>query len=248
MRDRLIPTLVVSVSVVLSSLRLDAQGNPRRVSEIAPPQGWTRVPLDTGSFGEWLRALPLKDRPVIRAYDGTTVESPLFRVLAVVDMPLLFRRDLEQCADFCMRFWAEYHKERGRLNDLSLFTYAGKKIRFHGSGLSYTAFLRRTFSSANSFSLKRGCKAVAEHDLAPGDMIVQNERGGLGHVSLILDECRSPTGARAYLVGFSFMPAQEFHIEYAAPPYGIGGWFTMEGFVRWLSEHLDVGTPVFRRF
>lgn len=44
------------------------------------------------------------------------------------------------------------------------------------------------------------------------------------------------------------MPAQEFHVEYASEGYGSGGWFSLEGYYRYLKEYIDLGTPVLRRF
>ena len=84
--------------------------------------------------------------------------------------------------------------------------------------------------------------------LKPGDMIVQNRNGGIGHASVILDVCESKKGEKLYLIGYSFMPAQEFHIEKAEEKYGRDGWFTIEGYFRYLSEFLDFGEPVLRRF
>ncbi len=225
-----------------------AQDHPRSVGEIAVPSGCSRAAVQAHSFGAWLRALPLKRDTQIRGFDGSTIRNGIYSVLAVVDMPLLFRRDLEQCADFCMRFWAEYHKAADMLDALYLFEYSGKKTRFRSSGLSYQAFLRRAFNGSNSHSLKKGCSGVDADDAAPGDMIVQNERGGIGHVSMILDACVSAKGERYYLIGFGFMPAQEFHIEKADAAHGRAGWFTLDGFIQWLRENLNVGEPVLRRF
>jgi hypothetical protein len=163
-------------------------------------------------------------------------------------MPLLFQSDIEQCADFCMRFWGEYHHASDKLNELCLFDYNGRKQSFPSSGKSFKEFLRWAFVHANSYSLKEGCRGVTEPDLQPGDLIVQNERGGIGHVSMIMDVCTSRTGEKRYLIGFSFMPAQEFHIEKARSPYGEGGWFTLAGYYHYLRDSINVGTPVLRRF
>jgi hypothetical protein len=163
-------------------------------------------------------------------------------------MPLLFQSNLEQCADFAMRFWAEYHKATGELDRLYLFDYRGNRNLFKLSGKSYLQFLKTAFANANSHSLKQGCKSVDASDLMPGDLFVQNERGGIGHVSVVLDACQMRDGKRLYLIGYSFMPAQEFHIEKARESYGIEGWFTLDGYVRYLEDFLDFGAPVLRRF
>jgi hypothetical protein len=96
--------------------------------------------------------------------------------------------------------------------------------------------------------LKKGCKPVIADEVIPGDLFVQNERGGIGHVSVVLDVCKSKEGKKLFLIGYSFMPAQEFHIERARGKYGIGGWFTLEGYVQYLRDYLNYGEPVLRRF
>ncbi|MHB8156512.1 MAG: DUF4846 domain-containing protein, partial [Desulfocucumaceae bacterium] len=119
---------------------------------------------------------------------------------------------------------------------------------YNTSRLSYRNFLRRAFANSNSHSLKKGCAVVDTSTLVPGDMVVQNERGGVGHVSVVMNVCRNSAGQKLYLLGFSYMPAQEFHIEKALEGYGRDGWFTVEGYFRYLKDHMDLGTPVLRRF
>jgi hypothetical protein len=215
---------------------------------IPVPDGYLREACRSGSFGEWIQNLELKDPPVIRDYQGNAVHSAFYNVWGVVQLPLLFRSDLEQCADFAMRLWAEYHKSAGKLDRLYLFDYNGNKKPFGTSGESFNQFLKSAFSKTNSHSLKQGCRTIAGDEAMPGDLIIQNERGGIGHVSVILDVCRSKQGKKLFLIGYSFMPAQEFHIERAREKYGTGGWFTLEGYRQYLADYLNFGTPVLRRF
>jgi hypothetical protein len=222
--------------------------------KIPVPAGYARIHYPAGSYSNWIQSLPLKRNKEIAVYNGDTINTSdigmnfSYNVFAVVRMPLLFKADLEQCADFSMRFWAEYHKASGKLDRLYLFNYSGKRQLFSASGLSYTQFVKRAFANTNSFSLKNGCAEVADAQLGPGDMFVQNRRGGIGHVSVVVDVCESKGSDRLYLIGYSFMPAQEFHIEKASDDYGNAGWFTLQGYKKYLSDHLDFGTPVLRRF
>jgi hypothetical protein len=217
-------------------------------NSIPVPHGCQRITYSNGSFSHWIQNLGLKDPPVIRNHRGAVVRPDFYSVWGVVRMPLLFQSNLEQCADFAMRFWAEYHKTTGKLDRLYLFDYDGKRNLFKLSGRSYVQFLKTAFANTNSHSLKQGCKSVDAADLMPGDLFVQNERGGVGHVSVVLDVCQTKDGNRLYLIGYSFMPAQEFHIEKARESYGIEGWFTLDGYLRYLKDFLDFGTPVLRRF
>ena len=218
------------------------------VSSIPTPLDFSRTVPEEGSFSDWVRRLPLKKGLEVMDYRGHRVHTGFDSIFAVIDKPLLFDQNLEQCADFAMRLWADYHKETDQLETLTLFEYDGTGKPFRTSGQSYNEFLRTAFAFSNSYSLKAGCAEVDPENVGPGDLIVQNERGGIGHVSMILDECRSEDGRRLYLIGYSYMPAQEFHIEKAGDEYGKDGWFSMEGYYRYLADHLDLGTPVLRRF
>jgi hypothetical protein len=222
--------------------------DPTIRNSIPVPKEFQRESHPDGSYSHWIQNLPLKSQPVILDYKKQVVESGFYRVFGVVQMPLLFRSDLEQCADFAMRFWAEYHKSANTLDKLFLFDYSGHKVLFANSGKSYTDFLKGAFTNTNSHSLKTGCKSVAASEIIPGDMFVQNERGGIGHVSVVVDACKSKQGKRLFLIGYGFMPAQEFHIEKAADSCGTEGWFTFEGYTQYLHENLNYGKPELRRF
>jgi hypothetical protein len=218
------------------------------VSGIETPPGYSRVTQEIGSFSAWLPRLPLARDARIMMYGGGYVPDTRFHVLAVIDLPLLFSYDLEQCADWCMRFWAEYHRQIGALDRLYLFSYEGSRVYLKGFDGGFEKFLKRAMDGSNTYSLRMGCGAIREADLRPGDMIVQNDTGGIGHVSMIMDECADARGERLYLVGFSFMPAQQFHVEEALPAYGESGWFRFKDYIRFLSEFYNYGVPVLRRF
>lgn len=226
---------------------LDADPIPSKVNEIRLPFGTERVRFPNGSFSDFVQNLPLKSESTLWTYKKQNIIKR-YDTVAVVDLPLLFQDDLEQCADYSMRVWAEYHKQKNHLNRLYLFDYNGNRKRFSESGLSYNSFLRKAFASSNSYSLKKGGSVVSEKDLRPGDLFVQNETGGIGHVSVILDSAENKKGEKFFLIGFSFMPAQEMHIEKAPSDFGSAGWFTYRGFIAHLNESYPYGTPVLRRF
>ncbi len=103
---------------------------------------------------------------------------------------------------------------------------------------------------SNSYSIKKGAVRIDNYRLAPGDMYVQNKDDGIGHVSLIVDAAKNQENERVYLIGYGFIPAQEFHIEKSGSEHGIGGWFTAQGYQQYLSEFpfSRYGHPVLRRF
>ena len=76
----------------------------RLVSQFDPPLGYERVSVASGSFGEWLRDLPLSEDSTVRSYLGNSIAAP---VAAVVELDL-GRGNLQQCADSILRLYAEY--------------------------------------------------------------------------------------------------------------------------------------------
>src|SRR4029078_1039254 len=82
-------------------------------SRFAPPPGARRVEVQAGSFGAWLRGLPLlPERSPVMLFDGT--KKPRQDVhAAVVDIDV-GTRDLQQCADAVMRLRAEWLFAAGR--------------------------------------------------------------------------------------------------------------------------------------
>ncbi|MDO9026359.1 MAG: DUF4846 domain-containing protein [bacterium] len=240
--------MLKNIFILLALPLLAFAQQPKLVDEIPVPAGYQAVEYPAGSYSQWLTRRPLKSSLEIADHAGRRVPAGSYSVYAVLDLPLLFTGDLEQCADYAMRLWAEYHQNTGKLDKLYLFDYNGRRQNYSTSLLSYRNFLRRAFANSNSYSLKKGCAVVDTSALVPGDMVVQNERGGVGHVSVVMNACRNSSGQRLYLLGFSYMPAQEFHIEKALEGYGREGWFTLEGYFRYLRDYMDLGTPVLRRF
>lgn len=240
--------MLKKIFIILTLPLLAFAQQPKQVDEIPVPQGYKAMEYPAGSYSHWLTRRPLKNSLEIVDHAGRRVPAGSYSVYAVLDLPLLFTGDLEQCADYAMRLWAEHHKDTGRLDKLYLFDYNGRRQNYSASRLSYRNFLRRAFANSNSHSLKKGCAVADTSALVPGDMVVQNERGGVGHVSVVMNVCRNPAGQKLYLLGFSYMPAQEFHVEKALDGYGQDGWFTVEGYFRYLKDYMDLGTPVLRRF
>lgn len=217
-----------------------------QVKDLPLPDGYERLAYEEGSFSNWVQNIPLKADKKILTYNGRVLRS-FYNLFAVIDLPLLFTSDLEQCADYAMRLWVEYHVSYQREEELYLFNYDGSK-KFYSSG-EINSFLRRAMAGSNSYSLKMGGIEISEeNDLIPGDMLVQNETGGIGHVSVIFDICANDEGKRLYMIGYSFMPAQEMHIEKAQGQMGVDGWFTLKGYREYLRMILPFGPPVFRRF
>jgi hypothetical protein len=216
---------------------------PRRVEDLPAPPGYIRTTDASGSFAAWLARLPLKSDNLIRFYNGKIFKDHHYNLLAVLHKPLLFREDLEQCVDFCLRLWSDYHFEQAGLDQLYLFNYDGKKIFYKtfvpasGTGDAFLSFLKAGLAWTNPYSITLGAQRITPADARPGDCVIQTVGRSRGQASLILDECVNREGDRLFLIGFGFSPAQEFHIEKAPLEFGPGGWFSLEGYFRYLNIH-----------
>jgi hypothetical protein len=190
---------------------------------------------ERGSFGAWLRGLPLKasGAPVL-LYTGV----PKFRQdvhVAVVDIDV-GTRDLQQCADAVMRLRAEWLFAVGRAHEIAFNDTgsakpiafarwaAGERPRLSGRSLSwsrsaapdgaYASFRRYmdvVFAWAGTYSLERELKPAAPADMAAGDVFI---KGGFpGHAVLVADVVENrTTGEKRFLLLQSYMPAQEIHV------------------------------------
>jgi hypothetical protein len=238
------------LTVILSAFAAASAFGFESVMDIPVPDGYARHQFAPDSFSHYLQRLPLKADKTIYTWDGQRVQGKLYNVFAVVDQPLLFKADLEHCADFCMRFWADYHKRHDQLHNLFLYDYSGRKHYFASGNRSFRNFLKWHMAFANSYSIKKGANPINGDALRPGDMFVQNTNGGIGHVSMIVDAAQDARGETVFLIGYGLIPAQEFHIEQAYARHGTHGWFTRKGFEQYLSrfQFKQYGKPVLRRF
>ncbi|MCY0995106.1 DUF4846 domain-containing protein [Nannocystis sp. ILAH1] len=215
----------------------EAGGEPpardQLAAAIAPPAGAKRVELPAGSFGAWLRGLPLLPAGTsVLLYNGDTKpnQAAHFRV---VDLDV-GDRDLQQCADAVMRLRVEYQwaadQRRAiafKLTDGTPWDFTsylggtrlklvGKKAeRVPGSPRPATretlrGYMRTLFTYAGTASIAAELPRRELAALTAGDVLVQG--GFPGHAVLVLDVAEDDRGARYFLLGQSYMPAQQFHV------------------------------------
>ncbi len=202
---------------------------------IRPPEGCERMEMETGSFGDWLRHLPLKKgNPPVLLFDGTAKGNQSAHV-AVIDMDV-GGADLQQCADAVIRLRSEYLYSRKNYSRISFAFTSGDRAEFrtwvggyrpvvrgntvrwsHSAARdsSYHAFreyLNAVFTYSGSYSLSRECRPIDDRtDLSIGDLFV--EGGFPGHAVIIVDMVMNRrTGKKLFLLAQSYMPAQEVHI------------------------------------
>jgi Domain of unknown function (4846) len=192
----------------------------------APPAGMTRVAVDDGSFGAWLRRLPLRpDGTPVRSFRGAQIlsaDDPRLAAVAELDVGT---RDLQQCADSIIRLHAEWMWSRGRAGELAYPLVDGKRVGFHQQTReAFRKYLVHVFAYASTLSLDKYAHKIDRAAARPGDFWVMG--GSPGHAVLILDIAESKDGRRVALLGQGFMPAQDFHVLRA--PDG-SPWFSLDG-------------------
>ena len=237
----------------------------RRLAELPTPTGYTRVAVEPGSFAAWLRALPLlPGRPPVHLFDGR-LKSNQQAHHAVVQIDV-GTRDLQQCADAVMRLRAEYLWAADRRDEIRFNFTSGHPARWRdwrlgrrplvsGSRVewqqraadddgyaNFRAYLDRVFTYAGTASLVGELARVEPAtDVRAGDLFIQG--GHPGHAVLVLDVAENERGERVFLLGQSYMPAQQFHV--LRQPGGEDPWYPARasGGLRtpeWSFDHGDL--------
>ena len=212
------------------------------------PAGFERITLEPGSFGAWLRKLPLAaaDTPV-RAYDGRVLHRVGHPGIVAVTTLDIGKADLQQCADAVMRLHAEWKWSRGE-KDMSYRAAAGTPMPYarwergervvqNGNAISwqqrgrasvndhasFRTYLDAVFAWSNTVALSRQAKPVTREELRPGDFMILP--GNPGHTVLVLDMAKDRAGHVVVLLGQSYMPAQSFQVLRPDPSHA---WFDID--------------------
>lgn len=221
-------------------------------NRIAPPAGYTRVSTAKKSFADWLRNLPLKPgKPDVLLYNGQKKDNQTAHY-AVMDMDI-GNKDLQQCADAVIRLRAEYLWSQKRYNEIH-FNYTsgfnceytkwkeGYRPKVNGNDVqwektaqaddSYTNFkkyLESVFTYCGSKSLSLELKEVKDiHSIEAGQVFI---RGGFpGHAVIVLDVAQNAAGEKVFLLGQSYMPAQEMHVLVNPNSSELSPWYSEKFF------------------
>jgi len=197
------------------------------------PEGFVRIKTEEGSFGEYLRNLPLKSHgSKVYYYNGRVKGRDVHEAVIDIDVGT---RDLQQCADAVMRLRAEYLYGKG-LYDRIHFNFVngfkadyvtwsqGNRIRVDGNNAywvlqaepstdyeSFREYLNMVFAYANTLSLSQEMKKVPLTDMNIGDVFMKGEEPG--HCVIVVDMAENlSTGEKKFIIAQSYMPAQYIHI------------------------------------
>ena len=215
--------------------RPDAADLDTIASRFAPPPGYHRTSETPGSFGDWLRHLPLKpEGSPVHLYDGRLKPNQQAHC-AVIDIDA-GDSDLQQCADAVMRLRAEYLYSRAAYNRIRFNFTSGDTARYsrwrqgfrpvvHGNRVdwrnsataddsydNFRDYLDSVFMYAGTWSLSQELRPRRNaRDIAIGDVFI---KGGFpGHAVIVVDMAVDPeSGDKAFLLAQSYMPAQDIHV------------------------------------
>jgi hypothetical protein len=244
-----------------------ANSRPSIPDRVAPPSGYTRVPVQEGSFGEWLRGLPLKPPGwQVHLFNGGLKKNQSAHI-EVVDLDVI---QFQECADSIIRLRAEFlwvKGAQGRIcfkftnGEMSYWNrwQAGWRPLIKGgrvewektaaednSRKSFREYLRKVFEFAGTLSLQKELMPVSVRDLEVGDVIV--EGGSPGHAVLIVDAAENPNKGRLYLLGQGFMPAQEFSILVNPGCSATSPWYEVSSSGNIHTPEWNFKRPFFGRF
>ncbi|HBV98535.1 MAG: hypothetical protein JL50_20865 [Peptococcaceae bacterium BICA1-7] len=228
----------------------------------SPPAGYTRAGAEEGSFGQYLRGLPLKTHGAkVKYYDGS--EKPREVYEAVIDLDV-GERDLQQCADAVIRLRAEFLYGKGQYEQIHFNFTSGFKADYatwrqgnrivvegnnarwvkaggdSGSYASFRKYLDMVFAYAGTLSLSGELKRVAVEDMKPGDVFLKGEDPG--HCVIVVDMAENKSGQKMFMLAQSYMPAQDIHILKNPQDTEISPWYPLD-----FGERLETPEWTFSR-
>ena len=196
------------------------------IVSISLPEGYQRIKLESGSFGEWLRRFPLKKDKTVYKFDGSRKQNQSAQ-FAVLDIST-GKKDLQQCADAVMRLRAEYLYEQKRISEISFSDNNGKKynVPANADRKEFDRYLENVFSWCGTLSLAKQLKKVEDmSDILPGDVLIKG--GSPGHAAIVMDVAINKKGEKIYLLANSYMPAQDIHIVLNTGAIGLSPWYAV---------------------
>lgn len=217
---------------------------PASVGGLPLPAGFTRVPQPAGSFGTWLRSMPLKQDNKVYLYNGHLKGNQQAQY-AVLDIST-GNKDLQQCADAVIRLYAEYLYQTKQLGKIAFHATDGTLMDYNSwmqgdrfmlkqnrlvkvrkaaacSGPAcFSNYLETVFSWAGTLSLSKELLPVKDtRKILPGNVFIKG--GSPGHAVIVMDVAENAAGERIFLLAQSYMPAQNIHV--LKNPGGATPWY-----------------------
>jgi len=203
------------------------------IGGIPPPAGYQRTVSSPSSFGQYLRSVALKtDNDTVFQHDGEPKSrQDVHHAILTIDVGT---RDLQQCADACMRLRGEYLFAQKRYDEIHFNFLRDNNPRYYKdhadnehSYKSFRKYMDYIFSYANTASLRRELPSVSVDDMQIGDIFIQQ---GLpyGHAVMVVDMAENAEGKKIFMIAQSYMPAQDIHILKNFNNSSISPWYSVE--------------------
>ncbi len=200
-----------------------------------PSTDYYRIGINTSSFAEWLRELPLKKSgsAVVNYRGGIFKDGADTSVAFVADLDMKGRR-LEQCMDILVRLYAEYLWGAKQVKNLILPLPGGYRLKwkdwkegfrpvFKGidvnmkksskpdtSYKAYKTYLNTVYSESHTQQFYHAYQPVGRTEIQIGDIIVK--KGTKGHAVMIVDLAKNEHGEMIALIGNGDTPACQFFL------------------------------------
>ena len=252
------------------STHISSDSTATIIDRFAAPSGFVRTAIDSHSFAYWLRHLPLKPANTpVKLYTGQLKSNQKVHA-AVADIET-GNKDLQQCADACMRLRAEYLYSQKKYDDIHFNLTNGFRVNFakwaqgyrvkvtgnttvwekkKAPSTSYSVFrdyLQFVFTYAGTLSLSKELPEVPLKNLQIGDIFIKG--GSPGHAVMVLDMAKNPkTGAVCFLIGQSYMPAQDFHVLKNLSNTDMSPWYELNNTDELQTPEWTFQPVVVRRF
>jgi len=215
-----------------------------------PPTGARRLKSKSNSFSSYLRDLKLKDiDDLVHYYNGDS-KPKANTYVSVFDLKI-GDKDLHQCADGIIRLHAEYLWKQEKYTDIYYNFTNGFKVEYtkwmDGNRMEITGnktkwekikspsntyddlwqYLELIFTYAGTASLSKELASIDFADMKIGDVLIQG--GHPGHAVLIIDMAiDTTTGKKYFMLGQSYMPAQDFQILANNSNSKISPWYELD--------------------
>jgi hypothetical protein len=242
------------------------KGGMTILTRFNPPDRFTRKAVDSNSFANYLRNLPLKPYGTkVKYYNGNFKNSSVYE--AVIDMDIS-DRDLQQCADAIMRLRGEYFYATKAYDQISFTLTNGFKMDYnkwikgnrvivkgnHTEWQKVTApsntykdfreYMEFVFTYAGTISLSKSLKPKDIQKVSIGDVLIVG--GSPGHAVIVVDIVENMNGEKMCMLAQSYMPAQETQIlKNSKSPHS--PWYSLSAFDKiytpeWTFEKHDLKT------
>ncbi len=200
--------------------------NYATIGAIKTPEGFARAVAARGSFGEWIREMPLKKDKTVYLYNGTLKWNQLAQ-FAVIDISV-GDKDLQQCADAVMRLRAEYLYASKKTGEIAFMDYNGKWYRWQigPNREAFDNYLQTVFGWCGSASLEKQLKPVTDfNQIDAGDVLVQG--GFPGHAMMVVDIAFDKKGNKIYMLAQGYQPAQDMHVVVNPADAALSPWYAI---------------------